>query len=82
MPKDGHWRLCEWPADVRMQIKCARCGRHGKYKRDTLIQGFGREYPLKDIALCLASDSCRRTRKRQCEVELLWPQNLSLQRKW
>jgi hypothetical protein len=44
----GSLQLSEYPAD-RVRLSCAKCGRAGQYRKQTLIDRYGAEMGLPDL---------------------------------
>ena len=41
---------------VRIEVECKKCGRHGRYRKATLIEKYGSDIVLPDLLALLASD--------------------------
>ena len=48
-----------------VEIKCAKCGRFGRYRRATLIKRFGPDKPMPTVLTELASD-CPNSKEPVC----------------
>jgi hypothetical protein len=44
----GSLSLREYPADV-VRLSCAKCGRSGQYRKQTLIERYGADIRLPDL---------------------------------
>jgi hypothetical protein len=44
----GSFSLAEYPSDM-VRLKCFRCGRHGQYRKATLLEQYGPDIPLPDL---------------------------------
>ena len=40
----------------RIEVECKKCGRHGRYRKATLIEKYGSDTVLPDLLALLASD--------------------------
>lgn len=66
MPKDGSYRLHEFPLPM-VELGCDKCGRSGRLRKDRLIEEFGADASLPDLRMKLAkceransmTDPCR-----------------------
>ena len=45
----------DFPTD-RIEVECKKCGRHGRYRKATLIEKYGSDTVLPDLLAMLASD--------------------------
>lgn len=55
MPKDGTYRLVEYPAP-RIVIECSKCNRRGDYSVARLLQRFGADMPMPTLLRELSGD--------------------------
>jgi hypothetical protein len=44
----GSFSLAEYPGDM-VRLVCTRCGRHGQYRKTTLLERYGPDIPLPDL---------------------------------
>lgn len=69
MPRNGAYIVSELPEGQMMGLECDRCGRKGRYRKETILKMFGPDHPLPDVRVKLAncprygnmSDPCRVT---------------------
>jgi hypothetical protein len=54
MPRGGAYTVSDLPRDRLCRIACARCGRVGGYRRETLAARFG-DATLPDVLIALAA---------------------------
>jgi hypothetical protein len=60
-PRKGDWdepipvalTLTSYPRDL-VRLACDRCGRSGQYRRETLIERFGRDAQMPTVLVALA----------------------------
>ena len=45
----------DFPTD-RIEVECKKCGRHGRYRKATLIEKYGSDIVLPDLLALLAGD--------------------------
>jgi hypothetical protein len=64
MPRNGAITLQDYPRDHVFTVSCAKCGRAGKYRWETLAQRYGLAMGLPDMLAQISAD-CP---KRQQEV--------------
>ena len=51
----GSPTIKDFPTDP-VEVECKRCGRHGRYRKATLIEKYGSDTVLPDLLALLASD--------------------------
>ena len=51
----GSLTITDHPTDP-IEIDCQKCGRHGRYRKATLIEKYGSDIVLPDLLALLASD--------------------------
>ena len=51
----GSPTIKDFPTDP-IEIECKRCGRHGRYRKATLIEKYGSDIVLPDLLALLAGD--------------------------
>jgi hypothetical protein len=56
----GAYTLTDYPAGSLIEIDCPKCRRHGRYRRETLLEWFGPNVTLPDVLVGLSSDCLRR----------------------
>ena len=56
MPKSSSsLTIKDFPTD-RIEVECKKCGRHGRYRKTTLIEKYGSDIVLPDLLGLIASD--------------------------
>ncbi|MGH7014147.1 MAG: hypothetical protein ACREEL_08355 [Stellaceae bacterium] len=53
MPRAGAYLVSDLPEGLTA-IACKKCGRYGRYRRETLLPRFGPDAPLPDVLVKLA----------------------------
>ena len=51
----GSLTIKDFPTD-RIEVECKKCGRHGRYRKASLIEKYGTDTVLPDLLALLASD--------------------------
>lgn len=59
MAGEGAVPLRDYPGDV-VELVCEPCGRHGRYRKDALVERFGEAEGLPDVRAALTADCPRR----------------------
>lgn len=59
-PWPGSYLVRDEPADRLCRIACRKCDREGAYRKATLIELFGLDWPMPDVLLKLAKSTCPR----------------------
>ena len=59
MPRNGAHTVSDLPPGLT-EIECPKCGRRGRYKRETLVSRFGPDQTLP--AMLTAVAACRKAR--------------------
>jgi hypothetical protein len=72
MPRSGAYVVSDLPRDRLCRIACARCGRAGAYRRETLAARFG-DAALPDVLIALAACERRGDYSRPCGVVYVNP---------
>jgi len=67
MPRAGSYRVHELPEGLTA-IHCPKCGRLGRYRRETLLRRFGPDAPLPHVLNLLADCPKRRDMNDPCAV--------------
>jgi hypothetical protein len=65
MPRSGAYVVSDLPRDRLCRIACARCGRTGAYRRETLAARFG-DMALPDVLIALTACERRGDYSRPC----------------
>ena len=53
--RNGSLKIADHPGDP-IKIDCQKCGRHGRYRKVTLIEKYGSDTVLPDLIGLLAND--------------------------
>ena len=53
--RNGSLKIADHPGDP-IEIDCQKCGRHGRYRKVTLIEKYGSDTVLPDLIGLLAND--------------------------
>jgi hypothetical protein len=72
MPRHGAYIVSELPEGLT-EIACAKCGRRGRYKRETLLERFGPDKALPDVLIALADCPRAATPGDPCQVRYARP---------
>lgn len=56
----GAYTLRDYPPGSQVEIECPKCRRHGRYRRETLLEWFGPTRTLPDVLVALSSNCLRR----------------------
>ena len=51
----GSLTIKDFPTD-RIEVECKKCGRHGRYRKATLIEKYGSDIVLPDLLALIAGD--------------------------
>jgi hypothetical protein len=72
MPRHGAYIVAELPEGLT-EIACTKCGRRGRYKRETLLDRFGPNKALPDVLIALANCPRRSNPSDPCEARYSEP---------
>lgn len=59
-PWPGSYLVRDESPDRLCRIGCLKCDRAGAYRRETLVERFGLDWPMPDVLLKLAKATCPR----------------------
>lgn len=72
MPRSGAYVISDLPRDRLCRIACARCGRAGAYRRETLAARFG-DMALPDVLIAVTACARRGDYSRPCGAGFVEP---------
>lgn len=58
MPRSGAYLVRDEPTDRLCRIACLKCDREGAYRRESLVERFGLDWPMPDVLIKLAKETC------------------------
>lgn len=60
MPRDDAYILSDLPPGFRVELRCSKCDRAGRYRVETLIERFGVDHPIPSLLSDISYDCPRR----------------------
>ena len=56
----GAYTLMDFPSGTSIEIHCTKCGRQGRYRRESLLHRYSPTLHLPDVLVALSADCPRR----------------------